>query len=181
MFSCSVYHILYRQFDDYIYRYSSDGSLVNILVLILIYTGSSDYTAVVNSLVTFTPGSAINSRQNIMNILITNDNIAECTETFFMTLTAVAGLGNPQIDPQLSVATIIIIDDDGEYNTTVSTFINVAVLPISVVTDSKYANLVLVPVVQFIHSDRHCHCCVGGNHYIDMFYRTALTLLYNSY
>ena len=82
-----------------------------------------------------------------MNILITNDNIVEGTETFFMTLTAVPGPGNPQIDPQLSVATIFIIDDDGEYNTTVSTFNNVTVLPISVVTDSKYANLVFVPVV----------------------------------
>ena len=50
-----------------------------------------------------------------MNIPITNDNIAEGTETFFMTLTAVAGPGNPQIDPQLSVATIIIFDDDREY------------------------------------------------------------------
>ena len=44
MFSFSVYHILYGKFDDYIYtdyniiyRYSSDESLVNILVLILIF------------------------------------------------------------------------------------------------------------------------------------------------
>ena len=50
-----------------------------------------------------------------MNILITNDNIVEGIETFFMTLTAVPGPGNPQIDPQLFLATIIIIDDDGEY------------------------------------------------------------------
>ena len=50
-----------------------------------------------------------------MNIPITNDNIVEGIETFFMTLIPVPGPGNPQIDPQLSVATIIIIDNDGEY------------------------------------------------------------------
>ena len=48
-----------------------------------------------------------------MIIPIIDDNIVEGIETFFMTL--VPGQGNPQIDPQMSVATIIIIDDDGEY------------------------------------------------------------------
>ena len=71
---------------------------------------------ITNDLVTYTVGSALNSRQNIMDIPINDDAIVEGTETFTVTLSAVAGPGNPQIDPLLSVATVFIIDNDGEYN-----------------------------------------------------------------
>ena len=68
-----------------------------------------------DSPVTFTAGSAIDSRQNIMNVNITDDLMVEETETFFMTLVAVGGPpGNLRIDPDFSVATVTIIDNDGE-------------------------------------------------------------------
>ena len=75
-----------------------------------------DYTDIVNSLVTYTVGSALNSRQNIMDIPINDDAIVEGTESFTVTLSAVAGPGNPQVNALLSVATVFIIDNDGEYN-----------------------------------------------------------------
>ena len=78
-------------------------------------TGGSDYNSILNSLVTFTVGSGINSRQDIMDITITDDAIAEGDETFTVTLTPVEGPGNPQINPLLSVATITIIDNDCKY------------------------------------------------------------------
>ena len=71
---------------------------------------------IVDSRVTYTVGSALNSRQNIMAIPINDDAIVEGTESFTVTLSAVAGAGNPQVDPLLSVATVFIIDNDGEYN-----------------------------------------------------------------
>ena len=51
-----------------------------------------------------------------MDIPINDDAIVEGTESFTVTLFAVAGPGNPQVDPLLSVATVFIIDNDGEYN-----------------------------------------------------------------
>ena len=51
-----------------------------------------------------------------MAIPINDDAIVEGTESFTVTLSAVAGAGNPQVDPLLSVATVFIIDNDGEYN-----------------------------------------------------------------
>ena len=75
-----------------------------------------DYTIITNDLVTYTVGSALNSRQNIMDIPINDDAIVEGTESFTVTLSAVVGPGNPQVDPLFSVATVFIIDNDGEYN-----------------------------------------------------------------
>ena len=78
-------------------------------------TGGSDYNSVLNSLVTFTVGSVINSGKDIMDITITDDVNVEGDETFTVTLTPVPGPGNPQINPLLSVATITITDNDCKY------------------------------------------------------------------
>ena len=51
-----------------------------------------------------------------MDIIITDDDIADRDETFTVILAPVPGPGNPQINPQLSVATITIIDNDCKYN-----------------------------------------------------------------
>ena len=59
-----------------------------------------------------------------MDIPINDDAIVEGTESFTVTLSAVSGPGNPQIDPLLSVATVFIIDNDGEYNRVNQTSIN---------------------------------------------------------
>ena len=95
-----------------------------IIIIILKFcfnTGSNtpndgDYMIIINDLVEYTVGSALNSRQNIMDIPINDDAIVEGTESFTVTLSAVAGAGNPQVNPLLSVATVFIIDNDGEYN-----------------------------------------------------------------
>ena len=50
-----------------------------------------------------------------MNIDIIDDVFVEGDETFTMTLTSVKGPGDPQIKPQLSVTTIIIIDQESKY------------------------------------------------------------------
>ena len=83
---------------------------------IILITGGSDYISILNSLVTFTVGSVIDSRQHIMDIPIIDDDNVEGDETFTVTLTPVPGPGNPQINPLLSVATVTIIDNDCKYN-----------------------------------------------------------------
>ena len=59
-----------------------------------------------------------------MDIPINDDAIVEGTESFTVTLSAVVGPGNPQVDPLLSVATVFIIDNDGECNRVNQTSIN---------------------------------------------------------
>ena len=78
-------------------------------------TGGSDYNIILDDEVTITVGSVINSRQDIMNIFIIDDDNVEGDETFTMTLTPVPGPGNPQINPQFSVATVTIIDKECKY------------------------------------------------------------------
>ena len=77
-------------------------------------TGGSDYNIIPDDEVTFTAGSTIDSRQDIMGITITDDINVEGDETFFLILVPVLGPGNPQINPL--AATITIVDNDCKYN-----------------------------------------------------------------